>query len=204
MSMASRLAWIFCVVACLAGGAWSQTDERDAARFARWRLAHEAQVKPFEGFLERERLSDVAPLHELLRSASMWKECKAEPFQVPPRAQWPEVRQVLQLLALLRERKLLDRIEVVSAYRDEALNRCAGGSPRSAHRRSFAIDLAPLARERAVALCRFWREHGAPLAMGLSRYPTGRIHVDRAGYRTWGEDRTRATSFCHLEAAAKR
>lgn len=202
--MARRLAWLLWLLACCVGGAHAQPDERDAARFARWRLAHEAQVRPFEDFLERERLSGGTPLHELLRSASMWKECKAEPFQVPPRAQWTDVREVLQLLALLRERQLLDRIEIVSAYRDEALNRCAGGSPRSAHRRSFAVDLAPLPRERAVALCRFWREHGAPLAMGLSRYPTGRIHIDRAGFRTWGEDHTQATSFCNLEAAVRR
>lgn len=192
------------LAACFAGNAQAQADERDAVSFAQWRLAREGQVKPFQEFLDRENLSGVAPLHELLRSASMWKECKAEPFQVPPQAQWPEVRKVLQLLATLRERKLLDRIEVVSAYRDEELNRCAGGSRNSAHRRSFAVDLAPLPRERGVALCRFWRDHGEPLAMGLSRYPTGRIHIDRAGYRTWGEDHTKATSFCNLEAAPHR
>ncbi|TWO69838.1 peptidase M15 [Caenimonas sedimenti] len=193
------------LIAWLGGNAArAQADERDATQFAQWRLSRQAQVEAFQTFLDQENLAHVSPLHELLRSASMWKECKAEPFQIPPAAQWSEVRKVLQLLVTLRERKLLDRIEVVSGYRDEALNRCAGGSPRSAHRRSFAVDLAPLSRAQGLALCRFWRDQGEPLDMGLSRYPTGRVHIDRAGYRTWGEDHTRLTSFCNLEAAPHR
>lgn len=199
-------AWLLVLGLLGAGAAHGrpQFDERDAGMFAQWRLSHEAQVRPFQAFLDKENLASVAPLHELLRSASMWKECRAEPFDIPPATQWPEVRQVLALLAELRERKLLDRIEVLSAYRGEALNRCAGGSPRSAHHRSFAVDLAPLPRAQGLALCRFWRAEGKRFAMGLSRYPTGRVHIDRAGYRTWGEDHTKATSFCNLEAAPHR
>jgi hypothetical protein len=32
--------------------------------------------------------------------------------------------------------------------------------------------------------------------MGLGRYPSGRVHIDRNGYRTWGASHGRGSSFC--------
>jgi hypothetical protein len=32
--------------------------------------------------------------------------------------------------------------------------------------------------------------------MGFSRYPSGRIHIDTAGYRTWGYDHTGKSAVC--------
>jgi hypothetical protein len=32
--------------------------------------------------------------------------------------------------------------------------------------------------------------------MGVSRYPSGRVHIDRHGYRTWGATHKRASSYC--------
>ena len=169
--------------------------ERDAVLFTHWRARHAAEVDAFEEFLVREQVARVVPTYQLLRSASMWKECRAEPFELPPATEWPRVRDLLVLLQALRTRGVLADFEVVSAYRDPRLNRCAGGAPGSSHQR-FAVDLAPLAREQGERLCRFWRDEGRAWAMGVSRYPTGRIHIDRTGYRTWGASHRRASSFC--------
>lgn len=169
--------------------------ERGPVLFTHWRSTRPTQVESFESFLAYERLADVVPTYQLLRSASMWKECRAEPFQVPPARMWTQVRDVLVLLRELRQRGILPPFEVVSAYRDPHLNRCAGGAPRSSHQR-FAVDLSPLESEDAERLCRFWRSEGKRWNMGVSRYPSGRIHIDRTGYRTWGATHGRGSSYC--------
>ena len=169
--------------------------ERDAVLFSHWRARHPREIEAFEEFLVHERVAQVVPTYQLLRSASMWKECHAEPFELPPVEEWTRVRYVLVLLQALRARGVLPQVEVVSAYRDPRLNRCAGGAAGSAHQR-FAIDLAPLTKEEGAHLCRFWREEGQDWAMGVSRYPSGRIHIDREGYRTWGASYRRASSYC--------
>lgn len=169
--------------------------ERDAVLFAHWRARHVAQVDAFEEFLVRSKVAQVVPTYQLLRSASMWKECRADPFSLPPTELWNDVRDVLVLLQELRGRGVLPPFEVVSAYRDPVLNRCAGGAPGSSHQR-FAVDIAPLPDAQVERLCGFWRDEGRTWAMGVSRYPSGRIHVDRAGYRTWGASHTRASSAC--------
>ena len=168
---------------------------RDDVLFTLWRARHDQEVDSFAGYLVSEHLADVVPLYQLLRSASMWKECQAEPFEVPPPSEWEKVRDVLILLRDLQQRGVLPKVEVVSAYRDPRLNRCAGGAPGSSHQH-FAVDLAPLSPQVGASLCRFWREQGRQWNMGVSRYPTGRIHIDRTGYRTWGASHKRASSYC--------
>ena len=100
---------------------------------------------------------------------------------------WPQVLRVLELLRVLRQRGLLGGFEVHSAYRDEALNTCAGGAAGSAHFKHFALDFTPQdAPAAAQALCDFWRSEGAAWQMGFGQYPSGRLHVDVMRYRTWG------------------
>lgn len=169
--------------------------ERGPVLFTHWRAGQPA-VERFEEYLVRQRVAAVVPTYQLLRSASMWKECRADPFQLPPPASWDRVRDVLVLLRELRAREVLSDFEVVSAYRDPRLNRCAGGAPRSSHAAAFAVDLAPLSQADAARLCRFWREQGRRWDMGVSRYPSGRIHIDRNGYRTWGASHKRGSSYC--------
>jgi len=170
-------------------------QERDSVLFGLWRAKHPQEVDSFAAYLVSENLADVVPLYQLLRSASMWKECKAEPFEIPPASQWEQVRDVLILLRDLQQRGVLPGVEVVSAYRDPRLNRCAGGAPGSSHQR-FAIDIAPLSPQAGAQLCAFWRQQGKGWNMGVSRYPSGRIHIDRAGYRTWGASHRRGSSYC--------
>lgn len=169
--------------------------ERDAVLFEHWRARRGPEVEAFESFLVYEKVAKVVPTYQLLRSASMWKECRADPFELPPPQEWEKVRDVLVLLRELRERQVLPTFEVVSAYRDPKLNRCAGGAPRSSHMQ-FAVDIAPLSPAEGERLCRFWREHGKAWDMGVSRYPSGRIHIDRTGWRTWGASHRRGSSYC--------
>jgi hypothetical protein len=169
--------------------------QRGPLLFAHWRLSHARDVETFEQYLAREQVAGVVPTYQLLRSASMWKECKADPFEVPPLAVWSEVREVLVLLRELRREQVLTAFEVVSAYRGPALNRCAGGAPGSSHQ-VFAVDIAPVAEADGIRLCSFWRDHGRQWNMGVSRYPSGRIHIDRSGFRTWGASHKRGSSYC--------
>ena len=172
----------------------THADERDLWMFAQWAGDH--QTRPFREMLVDARLYGVVPIHQLLRSASDWRLCKASPFAVPPSANWPAVRSTLALIRTLDDQGILRQFEVVSAYRDPSLNRCAGGAVGSAHTRAFAVDILLPAWADPNPLCHFWQQHGLAWSMGLGRYPSGRIHVDTAGYRTWGGDGSAASSFC--------
>ncbi|BBR55817.1 Peptidase M15 [Pseudomonas guariconensis] len=185
---------LLALAASLVMGAHARADDRDLWMFAQWAGDHETRA--FRQMLVDARLYGVVPIHQLLRSASDWRLCQASPFAVPPAAQWPQVRSTLALLKTLDEQGILRQFEVVSAYRDPRLNACAGGAPGSAHTRAFAVDVLLPAWSDPNPLCRFWQQHGQAWNMGLGRYPTGRIHLDTAGFRTWGGDGHSGSSFC--------
>ncbi|MDE1165087.1 MAG: D-Ala-D-Ala carboxypeptidase family metallohydrolase [Pseudomonas sp.] len=173
----------------------AHADDRDQAAFAHWSASHGTEA--FQQFLQSRKIASVVPLYQLLRSATDWRRCNAAPFAVPPADHWPAVESTLRLVATLKEHGMLSRFEVVSAYRDAALNRCANGSQHSAHLQAFAVDLEfPEGSADAGHLCEFWKQQGGQWQMGLSRYPSGRVHIDTAGYRTWGEDYSAKTSYC--------
>nr|WP_285862157.1 D-Ala-D-Ala carboxypeptidase family metallohydrolase [Pseudomonas sp. BGr12]MDL2420862.1 D-Ala-D-Ala carboxypeptidase family metallohydrolase [Pseudomonas sp. BGr12] len=183
------------------GNAQAQAEERDLYMFAQWAGDHETRA--FREMLVGARLYGIVPIHQLLRSASDWKLCSAQPFAVAPASQWPAVRSTLQLLKTLGDQRVLQRYEVVSTYRDPRLNRCAGGAVGSAHTRAFAVDVLLPAWADPNPLCRFWQTQGKAWNMGLGRYPSGRIHIDTAGFRTWGGDFSAGSSFCALPVVAK-
>ena len=172
-------------------------ETRTEAMFTQWKASNQLAVDSFAGHLQAESLSELIELHQLLRSASSWQQCNAEPFAVPPQEQWGEVVTVLRLVKELVTRGILGRFEVHSAHRNAELNKCASGAAASAHLRTFAIDLVPLEGiDPSSALCRFWNEHGRSWNMGLGRYESGRIHIDTSGYRTWGSDPTGKYGYC--------
>jgi len=172
-------------------------ETRTEAMFAQWRVSNQADVDLFADYLQAQSLSGVIALHQLLRSASSWRQCKTEPFSVPPQEQWGEVVSVLRLVKELVARGAIGPFEVHSAHRNVELNKCAGGAAGSAHLRTFAVDLVPLDdNDPSASLCRFWTEHGHSWNMGLGRYPSGRIHIDTSGYRTWGSDQTGKSAYC--------
>lgn len=189
-----RRAAVLLLPLCMAAGA---QELRDVSTFQAWRVMHEAAVSEFEQHLAAHQLAGVLEPHELLKSASDWRRCDAEPYAVPPPQQWPSVLSVLRLLGELRNQGILGALTVHSAYRGPLLNDCAGGARGSAHLRTFALDFTPLDGEDPTApLCRFWREHGRDWQMGFSRYPSGRLHIDTAGYRSWGADHTGRSAVC--------
>jgi len=192
------------LVLALSLASCAQAPHADAA-FERWRPARADAVAALESHLVLHGVASVLPLHELLRSASSWQDCAAEPFALPPPAQWPAVVSVLRLVQALRAAGVIDAIEVHSGYRDAALNACAGGAARSAHLLHFAIDFTPRAgADPGEALCAFWRREGAGWRMGLGRYASGRIHIDTAGHRSWGAPVAGGAAPCRQMPAAER
>ena len=51
-------------------------------------------------------------------------------------------------------------------------------------------------QERKAKLCQFWLNSGEELQMGLGVYASGQIHIDSAGFRTWGADHRYSSSPC--------
>lgn len=151
----------------------------------------------FSAYLAKQGLAQVMPLPQLLRTATDWKRCAGPQFEVPPRERWEEVSKVLSLVAELKRQGILHAFEGASNYRNPKLNRCAGGAGGSAHTRMFAVDIVPKANGvDEKRLCQFWRTEGRKWNMGLSRYPSGRIHLDTMNWRTWGAGHTSKTAFC--------
>src|SRR5688572_1064546 len=97
-------------------------ETRTEAMFTQWKASNQLAVDSFAGHLQEQSLSEVIELHQLLRSASSWQQCNAEPFAVPPQEQWAEVVAVLRLVKELVTRGILGRFEVHSAYRNAELN----------------------------------------------------------------------------------
>jgi hypothetical protein len=169
----------------------------DAEAFKAW-TRQNSEVAAFEKYLAGAQLSGVIPTRQLLRTASDWRRCLGPQFDIPPPEQWPDVAQVLRLVAELKKRKILREFETASAYRNPPLNACANGAKKSSHTVSFAVDILPVGRDGVdeLALCGFWVAEGLHWQMGLSKYPSGRIHLDTSGWRTWGGDHSRRSTFC--------
>lgn len=162
--------------------------------------AHRAEVQAFRDHLAREGLEDVVPVWQLIRTSSSWRACNAERFEVAPRDKW---RHITTTLRFVRDEVVpaLGPVEALSAYRNEALNRCSAGAPQSAHRLFFALDLAPVSREvsrpRMIReICAAHARDGRAYNTGLGFYTGMRFHVDSNGYRKWGADGRGATSPC--------
>ena len=148
-------------------------------------------VSAFHRYLDAAGVAYVVPTWQLLRTASDWQRCGAEPFDVPPLAEWANV---VQTLRYVRDYVVpsVGPVEAVSAYRNPLLNRCAGGAPNSVHQHLSAIDLVPLqptSRDGLMArLCPTHAAEGRRYAVGLGFYSKVRFHVDSSRFRTWGRN----------------
>lgn len=162
--------------------------------------AHRARVQAFRDHLAAQGLEDVVPVWQLVRTASSWRACNAARFEVAPPEKWAHITTTLRFV---RDEVVpaLGEVEALSAYRNEALNRCSAGAPRSAHRLFFALDLAPVnpAVTRAQMIrqvCAAHARDGRAYDAGLGFYTGMRFHVDSNGYRKWGANGRGATSPC--------
>jgi hypothetical protein len=170
------------------------TAGQDEPGYRSWYLAapwRAGQVKSFNDYLASAQVAGVVPTWQLLRTATSWKDCGSQPFEVPPTTEWPHIVQTLRYIHdyVIPE---VGPVEPVSGYRNPSLNQCAGGAPESAHKHYSAVDLVPLkpvTREQMMkALCVGHSEHGAPYNAGLGFYAYMRFHIDSTKYRRWNMD----------------
>ncbi len=157
------------------------------------------QSKALARYLSQNGVDNVMPIHQLLRSDEKWKICKAPPFIVPPKSDWPNM---VPTLKLIRDHvvPVTGPIEALSVYRSPSINNCIKGASRSYHLRFYAIDMQPvkpMARDELVRiLCKLHRSKGKTYSIGLGIYSGSRFHIDSAGYRTWGKDFKLSSSPC--------
>ena len=159
-----------------------------------------AQVIGFKAYLSMKDVDDVLPTWQLVRTASMWRECNGPRFEVAPFTEWDHIRETLRFVKNHVE-PVIGEVQAVSGYRNAELNQCSGGAKASAHRHFFALDLMPLrdlARNGMIrSLCAIhdWRGRGYDIGLGF--YSGLRFHVDSKSYRRWGSDGKSATSPCN-------
>jgi hypothetical protein len=167
---------------------------QDEPGYRSWYLAapwRAAQVKSFNDYLAGAEVAGIVPTWQLLRTATSWKDCGAEPFEVPPTSEWPHI---VQTLRYIRDQVIptIGPVEPVSVYRNPMLNQCAGGAIESAHKMDSAIDMVPLkpiSREVLIkTLCDRHTARGEPYQAGLGFYAFVRFHVDSMKFRRWNMD----------------
>ena len=168
------------------------TAGQDELGYRNWYLAapwHAGSVKSFNDYLTTYAVGGIVPTWQLLRTASDWQKCGAQPFEVPPTDDWPNV---VQALRYIRDQVIpaIGPVEPVSVYRNPILNQCAGGAQESAHRFMQAVDMVPLRPITRSALieqmCAIHSRRGASYGVGLGFYVGLRFHVDSRKFRTWG------------------
>ena len=174
-----------------------------AADFRAWlgrSQANRAGVAAFRDYLAAEGVAAVVPMWQLTRTSSSWRQCGAEPFEVPPADKW---ERILKTLKFVRDEVVpaIGQVEALSAYRNEKLNACSDGAPKSAHRQFFALDLTPVNKavergEMIRDICTAHARDGRAYDAGLGFYTGRRFHVDSSGYRKWGPNGKGATSPC--------
>lgn len=163
-----------------------------------------AVLTAFRNRLAADGVEDVVPLWQLVRTSSSWQQCGAEPFEVAPADKWDNIVETLKFVRDEVE-PAIGEVEALSAYRNEGLNACSDGAPKSAHRLFFALDLTPVAatvtRETMIrSICAAHARDGRVYDTGLGFYSGKRFHVDSNGYRKWGPDGSGATSPCVTHA----
>src|SRR4029450_5862869 len=151
-----------------------------------WRPTY---VKAFHDYLTAYGVGGVAPTWQLLRTATDWQKCGAEPYEIPPTNAWPNIVAALRYVGTYVTPRI-GPVEVVSVYRNARLNACAGGAPESTHLKLGAMDMVPLkpiTREALMTrLCQIHQESGEQYWVGLGLYIGIRFHIDAKKFREWG------------------
>lgn len=181
----------------------SVTPGQDLADYRAWLArspANREAVRAFRTYLDARGLDGVIPVWQLIRTSSSWRECGAERFEVAPRDKWDNITTTLKFVRDEVE-PAVGKVEALSVYRNETLNRCSNGAPASAHRLFFALDLKPVSdnvsRPGMISrVCAAHRRSGSAYEAGLGFYSGMRFHVDSHGFRKWGADGRGASSPC--------
>lgn len=171
--------------------------------FDAWATSHRGGLDAYRAYLRQHGVDEVLPARELLRLGRRWQRCGEQAFALPPRERWAALVPTLALLRDLRREGLLADWQAVSVYRPETYNRCEGGSPRSRHLQNLAIDLETAGKADPTRLCAAWRRLGPQRGWGLGFYAPNRIHLDTAGFRTWGYSYHADSSLCAASPPAR-
>jgi len=162
--------------------------------------AARAQLLSFKAFLQMQDVENVVPIWQLVRTASMWRDCSGPRFEVAPVAEWQHISATLGYVKN-HVRPVIGEVEAMSGYRNEGLNQCSGGARQSAHRHFYALDLVPvkpLQRPAMIrSLCAIHTFRGEEYDVGLGFYKGNRFHVDSKGFRRWGANGKSTTSPCN-------
>lgn len=159
-----------------------------------------AEVLSFKSYLEAAGVQDVVPTWQLVRTASMWRECNGPRFEVAPTGEWVHIADTLSFVKAHVE-PVIGKVEALSGFRNEELNQCSGGAKASAHRHFYALDLTPASEDISRAamirsICKIHDFRGEDYGIGLGFYNGMRFHVDSKGFRRWGPNGKGATSPC--------
>lgn len=153
--------------------------------------AARARALSFEAWLEAAGVAGILPTWQITRTASMWSDCAGPPFEVARTEQWPNIVSTLRYIEA-HVVPVVGPVEAVSGYRNPELNICARGSPESAHRDYYALDLIPLRsidREALIrSLCAIHDWRGPEYGIGLGFYDFHRFHIDSRSFRRWGAE----------------
>ena len=151
--------------------------------------ARSIYVRAFNTYLVTYGVGGVVPTWQLLRTATDWRKCGAQPYEVPPTEAWPNIVAALRYVGQYVLPRL-GPVEEVSVYRNPRLNACAGGAPESTHKTMGAVDMVPLVpitREALMTrLCTVHQLSGERNFIGLGLYKGLRFHIDARRFREWG------------------
>ena len=168
------------------------TVGQDEPGYRRWVSAvawRSTYVRAFHNYLVTNGVAGVAPTWQLLRTATAWRDCGAEPFEVPPTSEWANIVATLNYIGSYIV-PTIGPVEPVSVYRNPALNVCAGGAAASTHREMGAIDMVPLRPISRGALmqglCAIHVTNADVSNAGLGFYKGVRFHIDARKHREWG------------------
>jgi hypothetical protein len=177
------------------------TVGQDEPGYQSWYKAagsRQVYVRAFHNYLVTYGVSGVVPTWQLLRTASQWQRCGAEPFEVPPTEDWGNIVATLRFIRAYIV-PVIGPVEPVSVYRNPMLNVCAGGAETSTHREMGAVDIVPLrpiSRESLMfQLCTIHAAH-PDSNNGLGFYKGLRFHIDARKYREWGTAGARGGYGC--------
>ncbi len=212
-----RKLMLFISLAVMASGAVAQsasfnpaaeyvTPGQDEPGYRRWvaqAFFRPMYVRAFNNYLISNGVGGVAPTWQLLRTASQWERCAAEPFEVPPTSEWANIVATLRFIGDSVV-PVIGSVEPVSVYRNPSLNVCAGGAQASTHREMGAVDVVPLRpTSRGALMINLCEVHlrYADRSIGLGFYKGLRFHIDSRKFREWGTASSRGAYGCQAVLA---
>lgn len=132
-----------------------------------------------------------------------WQNCNASEYEIPSQEIWSNIIPTLKILNELAMSKWLMILQSLLSLPSVTWNfkpSASGAFDSSRHVFNAALDFRigseqPTPEESGVIqlnkklnCVNFGSKRESLLNMGLGIYTSGQIHIDSAGYRTWGPD----------------